>query len=286
MADLTAGFTVAQLQAIQRLIQDCGQQAQSMASEQFQVFEKAKNDYVTTVDRALDQRLTTGFSELFPEQRVITEENPGSWQAFGNQRLWLIDPLDGTEDFIQHKLHYAVMVGLMEAYEPIAGWIGAPAFNHLYYGGKQLGLFEVADDDAPIPLLPSPPEPPSTHYCPLLIGDKDRRRFGQAIAKQIPGVQFDAIGSFGLKVMRVICGQAGIYVYLNKRVKLWDTTGPIALARQAGLICCDLSGEPLKFTPDVIDPHSLAHLQTIIVGWPEYIEALLPALQKAVALTV
>ncbi|NJO40593.1 MAG: inositol monophosphatase family protein [Cyanobacteria bacterium CRU_2_1] len=280
-------FSPAQLQKIQDLIRHCGQQAERMASDEFQVFEKGKNDFVTSVDRALDQQLTAGFSSLFPSDGVITEENAQSWQAFGEEydRLWLIDPLDGTNDFIHRKPHYSVMVGLLTAYEPIAGWVYAPAFDQLYFGGSDLGLFQSIANATPVPLTAAPPAPPSETFCPMIISYKDRKRFGEAISQLIPEAQFDCIGSFGLKVMRVIRGQAGLYVYLNRRVKLWDTTGPVALAKAAGLICCDLNGDPLKFTPDAVDTTTLAHQQPIVIGWAEYVEALRSRLQEAVAIT-
>jgi 3'(2'), 5'-bisphosphate nucleotidase len=285
-------FSADQLQQIQQLLRDCGQQAKRLATEQFQVYEKGQNDYVTSVDRTLDEQLTAKFAALFPTDGVITEENSQSWSAFeqNHRRLWLIDPLDGTEDFIQGKPHYAVMVGLLEAHQPIAGWVYAPVFDHLYYGESSGSLFQVkgtssaSESGLPIPLIPTQPAPPSPNFCPILIGYKDRRRFGQAISELIPEAQFDCIGSFGLKVMRVICGQAGLYVYFNRRVKLWDTTGPLALAKAAGLVCCDLAGEPLRFTADAVDPNTLAHKQPIVIGWPSYVEALQPRLQKAIAL--
>jgi 3'(2'), 5'-bisphosphate nucleotidase len=280
-------FSPDQLQSIQRLIRDCGQQSQrSRATEQFQVYEKAKQDYVTDVDRDLDRQLTAAFTQLFPEDGIITEENAQSWPAFqeGYQRLWLIDPLDGTEDYISGKPDYAVMAGLLQNYQPVAGWVYAPVADQLYYGGADWGLFQAEANRPAVPLTSTEPKPPDSNFCPILIGYKDRKRFGQAIAHYIPEAQCDCIGSFGLKVMRVICGQAGLYVYLNGRVKLWDTTGPLALARAAGLVCCDLDGEPLRFTPDVVDPETLIHQQPIVIGWSVYVEALRSRLRKAVTL--
>ncbi|HEY9844775.1 MAG TPA: inositol monophosphatase family protein, partial [Candidatus Caenarcaniphilales bacterium] len=120
-------------------------------------------------------------------------------------------------------------------------------------------------------------------FCPILIGHKDQLRYGDVIRQMIPQAQFQMLGSFGLKVIEVICGRAGFYLYLNGRVKLWDTTGPLALARAAGLICCDLEGQPIRFTPDAIDPNTLTHQQPILIGWPRYIEALRPRLAQALA---
>ncbi|MBD2464330.1 inositol monophosphatase family protein [Oscillatoria sp. FACHB-1407] len=284
-------FSSDQVESINQLILNCGEKATQMAEQPFQVFEKGAKDYVTNVDRLLDEMITTKLSELFPNDGIISEENVQSRQAFHNdyQRLWLIDPLDGTDDFIQHSPHYAVMVGLLQQGEPIAGWVHAPASGQLYYGGTGWGLFHATSQSLegrsltqPKPLIPTEPPPLSEEFCPIIIGDKDRRIYGKAIAHLIPGVEFSAVGSFGLKVMQIVLGKAGLYLYLNRKVKLWDTVGPIALAHAAGLVCCDLDGHPLKFTAHAIDPDTLAHQQPIIIGWASYVEALRPRLQQAI----
>lgn len=272
-------------QQIRQLMRSGGQQAAQMATQQFQVAQKGPGDYVTSIDRWLDRQLATGFAELFPHDGVITEENEESRIAFhaGYPRLWLIDPLDGTEDFIQGQPHYAVMVGLLLNNEPVAGWIYAPTEDQLYYGGLEWGLFKTAGDTPAQPLQVKQPPAPSASCCPAIIGTKDLQNFGSAIAQLIPEAQFYSLGSFGLKVLEVIQGRAGLYLYLNGRVKLWDTTGPVALAKAAGLTCCDLDGQPLNFTPDAIDSDTLVHKQSIVIGWSNYVEFLLPRLQKAVA---
>jgi 3'(2'), 5'-bisphosphate nucleotidase len=280
-------FSADQLQAIQILIRQCGQQAQQRSSESFQVYEKGRQDYVTDVDRALDAQLTAGFHQMFPADGIITEENSQSWQALyqNYDRLWLIDPLDGTDDFIQGKPHYAVMVGLLQAGQPIAGWVYEPVVDRLYFGGKDFGgegdLFQQVGDQPPMPLIPRMSDY-SPDDCLILLGDKDQKHYGQAIAAEISGVRFDSIGSFGLKVLQVICGQADLYLYLNQRVKLWDTIAPLAMAQAAGLVCCDLTGAPLRFTADALQ-ENLAHRQPILIGWAEPVEQMRSALQRAVS---
>jgi 3'(2'), 5'-bisphosphate nucleotidase len=82
--------------------------------------------------------------------------------------------------------------------------------------------------------------------------------------------------------MEVLLGRAGLYIYLNGRVKVWDTAGPLALAKAAGLVCCDLQGRPLRWTPDAVEPDTLAHTQAIAIGWPNYIDPLLDQVRQAV----
>lgn len=254
-----------------------GGQIERLMGDNYQVDAKGLDDYVTSVDRALDRGLSAAFLSTFPNDGIISEENTQSRLAFlqDHRRCWYIDPLDGTEAFIQRQPDYALMVGLLEASQPIGGWVYAPERDHLFFGGPNWGLFQTRGNYG-IEVLPvREPLPPSAHFCPVVIGLRDDARFGAAIATQIPSVQLQStVGSFGLKILEVIMGRAGLYLYLNRRVKLWDTAGPVAMALAAGLVCCDLDGNLLRFDAEAVDSETLAHQQAILIGWPRYIEAL------------
>ncbi len=270
---------------IQTALTEAGAWAKDMARQSFAVEEKGPEDFVTAIDRTLDRQLAEQFQAWFPQDGVITEENAASIQNMskGFSRLWLIDPLDGTEDFINRRPDYSIMVGLLQNEQPIAGWILRPESGQLFYGGNDWGLFTAHGTEPAQPLVPSMTPGPTASHCPMLLGDRDQRQYGTAIQTAIPEAQFYTLGSFGLKVLEVIQGRAGLYLYLNGRVKLWDTVGPLALAKSAGLVCCDLEGNPLKFSLDALNPETLAHHQSIVIGWPHYVEALLPRLQTAIA---
>jgi 3'(2'), 5'-bisphosphate nucleotidase len=274
------------LSEIQTALVEAGVWAKDMARESFVVEQKGPEDFVTAIDRTLDRQLAEKFQAWFPEDGVITEENAASIQNIqkGFSRLWLIDPLDGTEDFINQRPDYAIMAGLLENNQPIAGWILRPESSQLFYGGADWGLFTACGLEPAQPLVPTIPSGPSADDCPILVGDRDRHQYGKAIQSAIPEAQFYTLGSFGLKVLEVIQGRAGLYLYFNGRVKLWDTVGPLALAKSAGLVCCDLEGNSIQFSIDALNPETLAHQQSIAIGWPHYIDALLPRLQKAISM--
>lgn len=275
-------LTTEENNAILAALLNSGQRARAAAAGTFEVFEKGVEDYVTTVDRELDRELAAAFACQFPQDGVVTEENRLSASQYGANysRLWFIDPIDGTEDFIHRRQHYSIMVGLLTGTIPAAGWVYAPARHELYWGGSEWGLFQQVGAQSPQPLVPRPQRWGDNHT--LMLGDRDQRRFGSVIAAHRPEFGFVSIGSFGLKVLEVILGRAGLYVYLNGRVKLWDTVGPLALARAAGLVCCDLQGAPVTFDANSIFPQTLMHRQPLIIGWPDYVEQLLPDLRRAV----
>jgi len=272
-------LTPAQLTQIRQIVRSCGQQAKTLSAQKYEIFQKEPGDFVTTVDQTLDRQLSEFFTALFPDDGIITEENAASRKSYRADyaRLWCIDPLDGTQDFIHGDPDYAVLVGLLENQRAIAGWIYAPEQDVLYYGGKELGIWQVSGDAAP-ELCIIPQTRPNSYR--VVIGDKDFRNTADQISASIPEIEFlRSPGSFGLKVMNVVLGKAEVYLYLNRRVKVWDTVAPIAIAEVAGLTCRDLEGNPIEFTPEVLDLESLAHQQAIVIGQADAVEMLLPRLR-------
>jgi 3'(2'), 5'-bisphosphate nucleotidase len=257
-------------------IREIGQKAIHLRAVGFQVDEKGFDDYVTNVDRELDRLLSDKFQSWFPDDAVISEENPRSrelWQqdSIIKQRFWFIDPIDGTDDFIHGRDFYSVMIGVLEDFQPVLGWVYAPMSDRLYFGGDGAnGVFTITNGNVPELLHPHPPIGASNDL--VIVSKKDDIAYGESIRAAVPNVKFYTLGSFGLKVMEVVQGRAIAYIYLNRRVKLWDTVGPLAIAKAAGLICCDLEGHEIGFGYDNIDPDNLTHNQVIIIGWPKFIE--------------
>lgn len=275
-------LTSEQITRICRTVRSCGQHAKSLAARKYEIFEKEPGDFVTSVDQALDRQLSEFFSQQFPNDGIITEENAASRKLYqqGFSRLWCVDPLDGTRDFIEGDPDYAVLVGLLQEHQAIAGWIYAPEKDTLYHGGLDLGVWQAQGDAEPQACTIQPAQ--ALEHYRVIIGDVDFRTLGATFSASLPEAQFiRSPGSFGLKVMNVVLGNADLYVYFNRRVKLWDTAAPIAIAQEAGLVCCDLEGKPLRFTPDVVNLESLAHQQSIVIGWAPYVERLLPQLRAA-----
>ncbi len=259
-----------------QFIREIGQKAIHLRELGFQVDEKGLDDYVTNVDRELDLLLSQKFQGWFPDDVVISEENTRS-QKLWNQKLeaaqkfWFIDPIDGTDDFIHGREFYSVMVGVLEAFQPVLGWVYAPKSDRLYFGGTAInGLFTITNGNVPEVLYAHPPMGASSDR--VIVSKKDDLAYGDAIRAAVPNVEFYSLGSFGLKVMEVVQGRASAYIYLNRRVKLWDTVGPLAIAKASGLICCDLEGREIGFGHDDINPDNLTHNQLIVIGWSKFIE--------------
>ena len=271
---------------IYQFIREAGQKAIALRASGFQVDEKGFDDYVTDVDRALDRLLNDQFQIWFPDDIVISEENARSQKIWreqsqsnqhNNKKFWLIDPIDGTDDFIHDREFYSVMVGVLEASQPVLGWVYAPKSDRLYFGGSAInGLYTVTNGNVPEVLYPH--QPLGRNCDRIIVSKKDDLAYGNAIRAAVPNVEFYSLGSFGLKVMEVVEGRASAYIYLNRRVKLWDTVGPLAIAKAAGLVCCDLQGREIGFGYDDIHAENLTHKQLIVIGWQSFIDEYLEAI--------
>lgn len=281
---MTSMFTTEINQKICQLIHEAGQKAMHLRELGFQIDQKGFDDYVTNIDRELDVFLSEKFQEWFPHDVIISEEDSRSIELWKkvletNQRFWFIDPIDGTNDFIHGGEFYSVMVGLLEASQPVMGWVYAPKSDRLYFGGTAINnLYLISNGNPPQPLEINPPTKDSCDR--MIVSKKDDIAYGEAIREAVPNVEFYSLGSFGLKVMEVVQGRASAYIYLNRRVKLWDTVGPLAIAKAAGLVCCDLTGQAVGFGYDDVNVNNLAHNQVIIIGWQKFIDEHLEAIHQ------
>ena len=274
-----------------QFIREIGQKAIHLRESGFQVDEKGFDDYVTNVDRELDYLLSQRFQAWFPDDVVISEENSRSQELWKqksistqlHKKAWFIDPIDGTDDFINGREFYSVMVGVLEAFQPVLGWVYAPKSDRLYFGGTAInGLFIATNGNVPEVLESY--EPMFAACDRVIVSKKDDLAYGAAIRAAVPNVQFYSLGSFGLKVMEVVQGRASAYIYLNRRVKLWDTVGPLAIAKAAGLVCCDLEGREIGFGYDDINPDNLTHKQVIVIGWQKFVDVYRQAIATELSL--
>jgi 3'(2'), 5'-bisphosphate nucleotidase len=169
-------------------------------------------------------------SEARPHDVVLSEESADDPRRHEAERLWIIDPLDGTTEFGEvGRTDWAVHVALWQRGEGlIEGAVALPA------RGMTLS---TAD---PLPAL----NPPGEH--PRLAVSRTRRPdWVVAVADRVGGV-LTPIGSAGMKAMSILLGEADAYMHSGP-MKEWDSAAPVAVAAKAGLWISDLAGEPLVF---------------------------------------
>ena len=152
---------------------------------------------------------------------------------------WIIDPIDGTKEFIAQRADFCIMLGLCYKNEPVYGVIDIPLTNEIFYGGGHFGVtYKKNGDELELPVE-------------RLMSDKVMvsRSHNRGIVDPYiidRGMTAVACGSAGVKVCRLIDGSAGHYVHATN-VHEWDTAAADALIRGAGGYLCDFTGREVVY---------------------------------------
>ncbi len=201
--------------------------------------------------------LMEALSAARPDDAVLSEEGADDPIRLRSERVWIVDPLDGTREFSElDRDDWAVHVALWEAGELIAGAVALPA------QGITLSTPHVAP--------PPSSGPAASGLPPRIVVSRTRP---PAVALQVRDALNGTLvpmGSAGAKVCAVVQGQADIYVHAGGQYE-WDSAAPVAVARAAGLHTSRIDGSPLRYNrPDPLLPD-------LVVCRAEYAEAVLAA---------
>ena len=259
------------------LSKEAGQVATEMRHKVAITQKTGPNDLVTEADFAVSKLLTTELSRRFPDDIIISEEDEHTVTDKGmtcpkysqveleSKRVWLIDPIDGTESYINNSTDYSVMIGLLVDLKPVFGWVSAPKLEASYYGGPDYGAFKLKDGDSE-PFKYGCPHPLSqSHERRIVIGSRDRR--GNPWISDIPNISWVHVGSVGIKVAKVLDNIADVFIHLSGQLKTWDTAGPLAIAYGGGLEAGSFGKDGLSFPLP-----ALKHGTPVIIGRPGSLE--------------
>lgn len=218
------------------------------------------HDLVTEADHACSDILTAGLARRFPNDVIISEEDENHHQEILTENIWLVDPIDGTDNYVKNDGQYCVMIGLLTNLKPVFGWIYAPTTERLYFGGPNHGSFLQTGNGQPNSFAPLE-EMVGMKQVRLAMGRRDRRN--NPWIADIPEIEWLVTGSIGLKVARILDNEADLFVHLSGKLKVWDSAAPAALALGAGLDVGSLESNDLLFPLPAIK-----HDSTIVIGKP------------------
>jgi 3'(2'), 5'-bisphosphate nucleotidase len=199
---------------------------------------------LTAADRASHDFLMQSLKSLMPEAAVISEESEeatnGSIDTGGSS--WLVDPLDGTKEFLKGTNEFTVNIALMEAEFPVLGVVHAPALSLTYYGVRNLGSWRQVDDE--------PPTPISTRCADSselgVVASKDHAGpLVRAMLARLIRPQLQSMGS-SLKFCLVAEGKADVYLRDLPTME-WDTAAAQCIVEAAGGGVYSLDRQPLRY---------------------------------------
>jgi 3'(2'), 5'-bisphosphate nucleotidase len=232
---------------------------------------------VTEADRRADQLIRDGLSAAFPDDAILSEETPDDLSRLGADRLWLVDPLDGTRQFVDAVPEFAVMIGLAIRGRPVLGVIHVPPERRTVFGAEGFGV-ELLDAQGWRPLAPLTERIPSERGPIVTLSRSHAGSRTRDVARRLGASRIVASGSVGRKVVLVLTGEADVYVTLGRRSRHWDACAPDALMRLAGGVFCDVRGRAVSYNTEATTNRSgmLAARRGLLERTVEAIAAVAP----------
>jgi 3'(2'), 5'-bisphosphate nucleotidase len=202
-------------------------------------------DIVTAADLELSKLIVQRLKARFGKDVVVSEEDEEHQSTSGRDRVWLVDPIDGTDNYVANDGQYSVMIGLLENCKPTYGWVYAPAIKTMYYGGPNCGAWKQIEELAPVQYQRLLPPLDVNARARVMMGFRDRKNHPWVMDH--PKVTLVKAGSIGIKVAKVLDDQADVFVHLSGKLKTWDTAGPAAIALGGFLEVGGLDSDELIF---------------------------------------
>ena len=243
------------LDAVLDLARRAGEAILEVYRSDFAVAAKEDRSPLTEADLRAHGVIVAGLSGLTPEMPVLSEESaaaPYDVRA-GWHRYWLVDPLDGTREFVKRNGEFTVNIALIDGHAPVLGVVYAPVLGVAYAGGAGLGAFKEAGG-ARSPIRVAAPA-----ASPLRVVGS-RSHAGESLGRFLSGLEAHTLVGMGssLKLCLVAEGAADVYPRLGPTSE-WDTAAAQAVVEGAGGAVTDTAGRPLRYNAkaDLLNPHFL-----------------------------
>ena len=224
---------------------EAAQEASNVILEIYQkdynTFTKTDNSPVTDADLESNKIINKILSNT--KYSILSEEDIDDQSRLSKDMIWIVDPLDGTSDFIDKTGEFTVMIALIQNKKPILGVIAWPTEKILFVAQKNCGAFRYLDNKwdkisvTKIDELPKCRTVGSRHH----LSEKEKE-----FIKKIGIEDFTSIGS-SLKVGKISSGQAEAYITTTNKMKEWDTAASYCIISEAGGKMTDMLGNDLTY---------------------------------------
>ena len=253
------------IQKINFIAKKAGDEIMRIYQQDFDVDYKADNSPLTKADIKSNEIITESLKDLYPKIPILSEENKEvpynirkNWEYF-----WLVDPLDGTKEFVKKNGEFTVNIALIYKNMPVLGVIYAPVLNLLYYAHKERGAFKQEKNEKPqrLPIYNHPNNDnlkvilSKSHY------NQKTKEFVNNLKNQYESIEFINIGS-SLKFCLIAEGKADIYPRLAPTME-WDIAAGQAIVEESkGRITKYKTKESIKYNKrNLLNPYFITTRQ-------------------------
>jgi 3'(2'), 5'-bisphosphate nucleotidase len=211
---------------------------------------------VTQADTIANELIVTGLQRKFPNDGILAEESIDTKRRLEKSRVWMVDPLDGTNGFIDGNGDFAVQIGLAEEGQCVVGVVYQPLTGVLYRAVCGGGTWIERPQFDPMQAKVSDKKILSAMRLAASRSHRSPRM--NKVVTQLGFQEEVQRGSVGIKIGLLIEQQCDVYIHLSPRTKQWDTCAPEVILTEAGGRITDLFGYPLNYNvPDVQNRNGL-----------------------------
>jgi 3'(2'), 5'-bisphosphate nucleotidase len=259
------------LENVIKIAQEAGQEILKIYNTaDFNVDMKADNSPLTQADIASHEHIVARLTALTPDIPILSEESKDiSYQERKTwSRFWLVDPLDGTKEFIKRNGEFTVNIALVENGLAILGVVHVPVLDLTYYAAKDVGAFKVQKGQAQAIKAKGLSSKQISVVASRSHAGPETEAFLANLAKDYQ-VNLASKGS-ALKICMVAEGEANLYPRLGPTME-WDTAAAQCVAEQAGALVTNIQNEPLHYNKEnLLNPFFVINTN---VDWQSYLLA-------------
>lgn len=210
------------------------------------VTHKERAEPVTAADLASHRIIVDGLHGRFPADSVVSEESEAPPGRGDCPRTWIVDPLDGTRQFLAGSREFVVMIGLVEDESPVLGVIYQPIGARMWTAARGCGALLQADGRRTAIRVSRR----TRAQCELRLVVRRNHGLGglSAVTSDMGIREVVPIGSLGLKAAAIASGSADLFVQISRHLHVWDSCAPEALLREAGGRMTDALGRALRYS--------------------------------------
>ena len=241
MQEIPISKKIPELDIAIKAAKEAGNAILEIYHDDYKISTKDDDSPVTEADLKSNEIIKNILSET--EHTILSEEEEDDLDRLSKEMVWIIDPLDGTSDFIDKTGEFTVMISLIKNKKPILGVIGWPTEKTLFVAQKGSGAFRYSDDKWGKISVTRLSE---VSKCRTVGSRHHLSEKEKLFIKKLGIGDFTSIGS-SLKVGKISSGEAEAYITTTNKMKEWDTAAAYCIILEAGGKMTDMSGNDLTY---------------------------------------
>jgi 3'(2'), 5'-bisphosphate nucleotidase len=205
---------------------------------------KGKGNPVTDADQEASRFIVDSLQQRFPSDGILSEEEADNPDRLTKSRVWIIDPMDGTAEFVAGLTEFAVMIGLAVDGRPTLGAVYLPVEKKLYYSESGKGAFVESGSSKRQLRVSSESDPGQATIAASRSHDSPT---SQRIREALGIGTVIRAGGVGLKVAMICEGRAHVYIHAGAGTNQWDTCAPEIILHEAEGKMTDVADQPIVY---------------------------------------